>query len=80
MSCYGAPQGSANDGSLTWQAFRDRTVELARKRSDQRFVDYVQGVTDRAWAHILEENCFTPQVAESRLWGFYRSDILGIRE
>ncbi len=80
MSCYGAPQGHANEDSLNWQKFRDQTVELSRQRKDERFIAYVMGVSDRAWAHILEENCFTPQNAEKRLWNFYRSDILGIRD
>ena len=79
MSCHGETNYHANDG-LDWREFRRRTLERARSRGDNAFLEYVDGVSDRAWAHILEENFYTPEAAEERLWSFYNTDIVPYRD
>lgn len=80
MSCYGKTDYNANGDLKDWKIFRRRTLELAETKQDADFKKYVEGVSDKAWAHILEENFFTPQKAMERLWGFYNTDILPYRE
>ena len=79
MSCYGETGYNANDDLKDWKVLRQETLELARSKNDPAFLDYVDGVSDKAWAHILEENFFTPEKAMERLWGFYRTGILPYR-
>ena len=76
MSCHGETHYTANGDLKDWKVFRSRTIDLARAKDDPDFLVYVEGVSDKAWAHILEENFFTPQQAAERLWGFYTTDIL----
>lgn len=80
MSCCGKTDYNANGDLNDWKIFRRRTLELAETKQDADFKKYVEGVSDKAWAHILEENFFTPQKAMERLWGFYSTDILPYRE
>ena len=80
MSCHGKTNYTANGDLKDWRIFRERTIELARAKGDEDFVQYVSGVSDRAWEHILEENFFTPENAVSRLWNFYQSDVVAFRE
>ena len=77
MSCHGETNFKANPEGLTWEAFRDQTIDLAAARGDEKFNAYVEGVTPRAWEHVLSENFFTPKAAEARLWKFYQSDVVG---
>ncbi len=79
MSCHGSTNYNANGDLKDWKVFRARTLELAETKGDPAFCEYVAGVSDRAWAHILEENFFTPQNAAERLWGFYSTDVLPYR-
>ena len=65
MSCHGKTNYTANGDLKDWRVFRTRTLELARAKSDAEFEKYVSGVSDRAWEHILEENFFTPENAET---------------
>lgn len=76
MSCRGKTVYNANGDLKDWKIFRQKTLELAQAKKDPAFTEYVDGVSDKAWAHILEENFFTPQKAIERLWSFYRTDIL----
>ncbi|MGI6076460.1 MAG: DUF255 domain-containing protein [Pyramidobacter sp.] len=80
MSCCGKTNFNANGDLKDWKIFRQKTLELAETKSDADFKKYVEGVSDKAWAHILEENFFTPEKAMERLWGFYTTDILPYRE
>lgn len=80
MSCHGSTNYNANGDLKDWKVFRAKTLELAEAKSDASFCEYVEGISDRAWAHILEENFFTPQNAAERLWGFYSTDVLPYRK
>ncbi len=80
MSCHGTTNYNANGDLKDWKLFRARTLELAAAKNDSSFVEYVEGVSDRAWEHILEENFFTPQNAADRLWTFYTTDVLPYRK
>jgi hypothetical protein len=80
MSCHEATNYSANGGLKDWKIFRDQVLEQAQSKGDLDFLTYVQGVSDKAWAHILEENFFTPQQAMERFWGFYNSDVVPYRK
>lgn len=80
MSCHGATNYSANGDLKDWRVFRDQVLELARSKNDADFLAYVQGVSDKAWAHILEENFFTASQAMERFWGFYNSDVLAYKK
>ena len=80
MSCCGKTGYNANDDLKDWKIFRTETLKLAQTKNDPDFTEYVDGVSDKAWAHILEENFFTPEKAMERLWGFYRTDILPYRD
>ena len=79
MSCCGKTGYNANGELKDWQVFRQKTLALVLAKNDPGFTEYVDGVSDKAWEHILEENFFTPEKAMERLWGFYRTDILPYR-
>jgi hypothetical protein len=80
MSCCGKTDYNANGDLKDWKIFRDRTLALAEQKNDRDFVRYVGGVTDAAWAHILEANFFTPEKAMERLWQFYNTDVVPYRK
>ncbi|BDF79008.1 DUF255 domain-containing protein [Pyramidobacter piscolens] len=79
MSCCGKTGYNANGELKDWKVFRQKTLALVLAKNDPGFTEYVDGVSDKAWEHILEENFFTPEKAMERLWGFYRTDILPYR-
>lgn len=79
MSCCGKTGYNANGKLKDWKVFRQKTLALVLAKNDPGFTEYVDGVSDKAWAHILEENFFTPEKAMERLWSFYRTDILPYR-
>lgn len=79
MSCHGKTNFHANGGLTDWRVFRERALELAAQKNDSGFSSYVAAVSDKAWAHILEENFFTPEGAVARLWEFYRTDVIPYR-
>ncbi len=59
---------------LDWKIFRDRVLARVRERGDARYARYVSGTSDRAWAHIRAEGCFSPEEAEERFFSFYLQD------
>jgi hypothetical protein len=67
--------GGEGGGALVdWRIFRDQVLARVRARGDARYDRYVSGTTDRAWAHIRAEGCFTPEEAEERFFSFYLQD------
>ncbi|MDD4364348.1 MAG: hypothetical protein PHF19_01275 [Synergistales bacterium] len=66
---------TGREETVKWQAFREETLDLARKRENDDFMRYASSMTDRAWRHVVDEGVFSPEEAEKRLWGFYQEDL-----
>lgn len=79
MSCHGKTDYHAND-ITDWHEFKMKVTALAEKYDDPAFMKYVNGVTDKVWAHILEENFFTVEQCAKRFRNFYESDVLAFKK